>query len=153
MKFLELKIPPLLLFSLTFAIMWGLAAITDEIGMNEKIRFISGTVSLLIGGYIAISGLLSFKINKTTVNPIKPEKASALVNTGIYHHTRNPMYLGLLFCLFSWACFLDNFISLLFVVIFPLYMTEFQIKPEERKLESIFGKNYEVYKKQVRRWL
>ncbi len=153
MKFLKLKIPPLLIFAFTFAFMWGLAVITNEIGINGKIRFIFGVASLLIGGCIAIFGILSFKKAKTTIHPIKLEKASSLVNTGIYQHTRNPMYVGLLFCLFSWACFLDNIVSLLFASIFPLYMTQFQIKPEERMLESIFGKDYELYKKRVRRWL
>jgi len=153
MKFLESKIPPLLIFVFTLAFMWGLAVITNEIGINSKIRFVFGVASLLIGGCVAISGILSFKKAKTTVDPIKLEKASSLVSTGIYQHTRNPMYVGLLFSLFSWACFLDNIFSLLFVLIFPLYITQFQIKPEERMLESIFSKDYEFYKKRVRRWL
>jgi len=153
MKFLELKIPPLLLFAVFIAIMGSLAALTREMGINGSFRFVVGGASLLTGGYIAVSGVLGFKRAKTTVNPMKPEKATFLVNTGIYQYTRNPMYLGLLFCLLSWACFLDNFYSLVFVLIYPLYMTQFQIKPEERMLESIFGKEYETYKKEVRRWL
>ncbi|MBT7631795.1 MAG: hypothetical protein HN597_19165 [Desulfobacula sp.] len=63
------------------------------------------------------------------------------------------MYTGLLFVLIAWSCFLDNLFSLLFVFAYLLYMTQFQIKPEERVLESIFGKNYNNYKERVRRWL
>ena len=36
---------------------------------------------------------------------------------------------------------------------FVFYMNRFQIQPEERILESIFGKKFSAYKKRVRRWL
>jgi protein-S-isoprenylcysteine O-methyltransferase Ste14 len=32
-------------------------------------------------------------------------------------------------------------------------MTELQIKPEERALQSIFGEAFSAYRKQTRRWL
>ncbi len=153
MKFLELKIPPVLVFFLTVVFMWGVSFISNELGADKNIRFIIGAALLLIGGFIAISGVLGFRNAKTTVNPTKPNKASSLVRSGIYRYTRNPMYTGLFFVLIAWGCFLDNFYSLLFVFVFLLYMTQFQIKPEERVLESMFGKDYKLYKEQIRRWL
>ncbi|MBT3487212.1 MAG: isoprenylcysteine carboxylmethyltransferase family protein [Desulfobacula sp.] len=153
MKFLELKIPPVLFFFVTATCMWSMTLISNELGINTNIRFIIGAVSLLAGGFIAISGIVGFRKAKTTVNPTKPDKASSLVCSGIYRYTRNPMYTGLLFVLIAWSCFLDNLFSLLFVFAYLLYMTQFQIKPEERVLESIFGKNYNNYKERVRRWL
>ena len=153
MKFLELKIPPVLFFFVTATCMWSMTLISNELGINTNIRFIIGAVSLLAGGFIAISGIVGFRKAKTTVNPTKPDKASSLVCSGIYRYTRNPMYTGLLFVLIAWSCFLDNLFSLLFVFAYLLYMTQFQIKPEERVLESIFGKNYNNYKDRVRRWL
>ena len=153
MKFLELKIPPVLFFFITATFMWSMTLISNELGINTNIRFIIGAVSLLAGGFIAISGIVGFRKAKTTVNPTKPDKASSLVCSGIYRYTRNPMYTGLLFVLIAWSCFLDNLFSLLFVFAYLLYTTQFQIKPEERVLESIFGKNYNNYKERVRRWL
>ncbi len=153
MKFLELKIPPVLVFAISMALMWTAGLITDELGINGNIRFFAGIASFITGALIAVAGVLGFKKAKTTINPTKPGRASSLVCFGIYRYTRNPMYVGLLFGLFTWACYLDNFFSLLFVFIFFVYMTLFQIKPEERILESIFGKEYEDYKKQARRWL
>ncbi|MBF0469291.1 MAG: isoprenylcysteine carboxylmethyltransferase family protein [Desulfamplus sp.] len=153
MKFLELKIPPVLVFFLTIAVMWALSLISNELGADKNIRFLIGAVLILIGGLIIISGVLGFRKARTTVNPVKPYKASSLVCSGIYSYTRNPMYTGLFFVLVAWGCFLDNIFSLLFVFVFLLYMTRFQIKPEERVLESIFGKDYRLYKEQVRRWL
>jgi protein-S-isoprenylcysteine O-methyltransferase Ste14 len=153
MRFLELKIPPLLAFILIASLMWTASLISNELDADKSFRFTLGAVSLLIGGLIAISGVIEIRKAKTTVNPIKPDKASSLVCTGIYRYTRNPMYTGLLFVLIAWGCFLDNLFSLLFVFVFVLHMTQFQIKPEERALESIFGDDYNLYKKQVRRWL
>jgi protein-S-isoprenylcysteine O-methyltransferase Ste14 len=153
MKFLELKIPPVLFFFFTAILMWSITLVSNELGINTKLRFIIGVVSLLIGGFIAISGVIGFRKVKTTVNPTKPNKASSLVCSGIYRYTRNPMYTGLLFVLIAWGCFLDNLFSLLFVFVFLLYMTQFQIKPEERVLESIFSEEYNNYKERVRRWL
>ena len=153
MKFLELKIPPVLIFFFTAVLMWSMTLVSNELGIDKNIRFIIGAVSSLIGGFIAISGIIGFRKAKTTVNPTKPNKASSLVCSGIYRYTRNPMYTGLLFVLIAWGCFWDNLLSLLLVLVFPLYMTQFQIKPEERVLESLFRKDYDHYKEQVRRWL
>ena len=36
---------------------------------------------------------------------------------------------------------------------FVLYINQFQIKPEERVLSSLFGAEYETYRTRVRRWL
>jgi protein-S-isoprenylcysteine O-methyltransferase Ste14 len=153
MKFLELKIPPVLFFFFTATLMWLMTLVSNELDINTKIRFIIGAVSLLIGGFIAISGIVGFRKAKTTVNPTKLNKASSLVCSGIYRYTRNPMYTGLLFVLIAWGCFLGSLFSLLFIFVFLLYMTQFQIKPEERVLESIFGEDYNNYKERVRRWL
>ena len=153
MKFLELKIPPVLIFFLTAALMWGVTRFSSELGIDKDIRIIVGAVLLSIGGFVAISGVIGFRRAKTTVDPTQPDKASSLVCNGIYRYTRNPMYTGLLFVLIAWGCFWDNIFSLLLVCVFPLYMTRFQIKPEERILESIFGQEYRHYSERVRRWL
>ena len=37
--------------------------------------------------------------------------------------------------------------------LFALYITRFQIVPEERVLDGLFGASFAAYKKRVRRWL
>jgi len=76
-----------------------------------------------------------------------------LVTNGTFHFTRNPMYLSLLLYLLAWAVYLSNWLALLFVPVFVLYINQFQIKPEERALSSLFGLEYAAYKGRVRRWL
>jgi protein-S-isoprenylcysteine O-methyltransferase Ste14 len=107
----------------------------------------------LAGGCISLAGVVSFRRAKTTVNPLKPEKASSLVTGGIYKVTRNPMYLGLVLVLLAWAVFLSSAWALAGPVAFVLYMNRFQIEPEERVMGTMFGDNYSEYKARVRRWL
>ncbi|MEO8280563.1 MAG: isoprenylcysteine carboxylmethyltransferase family protein, partial [Ideonella sp.] len=121
--------------------------------ISSTIRLAISVAILVAGIGISVAGLLAFRRAKTTVNPTKPERASALVTTGIYRVTRNPMYLGLALVLIAWAVFLSSAWALLGVVGFALYMGRFQIAPEERALSRLFGSEFESYKASVRRWL
>jgi protein-S-isoprenylcysteine O-methyltransferase Ste14 len=47
---------------------------------------------------------LSFQRAGTTVNPLRPSASSALVTSGIYRYTRNPMYLGQALVLLAQCC-------------------------------------------------
>ncbi|MGB3070556.1 MAG: methyltransferase [Ottowia sp.] len=47
--------------------------------------------------------MVAFRRAKTTVNPVKANMASSLVIGGVYRYTRNPMYVGLLLTLSTWA--------------------------------------------------
>jgi protein-S-isoprenylcysteine O-methyltransferase Ste14 len=76
-----------------------------------------------------------------------------LVSTGVYSFTRNPMYLGMALVLLAWAAYLSSAWSLLGPLLFALYITRFQIVPEERVLDRLFGTSFAAYKKCVRRWL
>ena len=96
---------------------------------------------------------ITFRRSDTTVDPRTPEKASTLVTSGLYSISRNPMYLGLLIMMIAWGVYLTNVFSIAFVVGYVLYLTKFQIKPEEAALENLFGEDYTAYKGRVRRWL
>lgn len=63
------------------------------------------------------------------------------------------MYLGLALGLVAWVMYLENAGALLLIPAFVAYMTEFQIKPEERALLRKFGFEYADYMATVRRWL
>lgn len=63
------------------------------------------------------------------------------------------MYLGLALVLVAWVMYLPNAAALLLIPAFVAYMTEFQIKPEERVLLTKFGSEYADYMATVRRWL
>jgi protein-S-isoprenylcysteine O-methyltransferase Ste14 len=153
MRALELKVPPAAAFLACAAAMWLLARACP--GCEFPMRY-AGFLSLAIAGSglaVAVAGLAEFRRLSTTVNPLKPGEASSIVTGGIYRYTRNPMYVGLACCVLAWGLYLRNFAALLCVIIFIAYMTQFQIRPEERALQEKFGDEYTGYKSRVRRWL
>jgi protein-S-isoprenylcysteine O-methyltransferase Ste14 len=102
---------------------------------------------------VALSAVWLFRRFRTTVHPEKPENTTALVMTGIYRLTRNPMYVGVTLALLGWAVWLRVPVALLGPVAFVLYVNRFQIVPEERVLASKFGEAYAAYCRRVRRWV
>lgn len=153
MKALELKVPPVVIFLLCAAAMWTTRyALTTANFTLRHAPFIAAAL-LLAGIVIAVSGVLCFRAEGTTVHPGKPGEATSLVQGGVYRYTRNPMYLGLTLCLGAWGMYLQNAVAWLWLVVFALYMTRFQIKPEESILLAKFGEKYSAYSSAVRRWL
>jgi len=150
---LELKIPPGLLVIITGALMWLGSAATSATALVIPGRSLGAAILILTGVIISGLGVASFRRAKTTVNPMKPESASVLVDRGIYRLTRNPMYLGFLVVLLGWAIFLSNLVAFLLLPAFVYYMNSFQIEPEEKALVALFGQSFVAYKTRVRRWL
>ena len=108
---------------------------------------------LSLGIMTLIVAFLSFKKQKTTVNPLQPEKASSLVVSGVFKYSRNPMYLGLSLILLS-AAIQFNFVGgILIVFMFIAFITKFQIIPEEIAMERLFGEEFIRYKEKTRKWI
>jgi len=152
MSVLELKVPPPVVALVLALLMWLTPPVTGLALMPYAARVLCSVVLVCVGQGIAIAGMIAFRRAKTTVNPVKAGLASSLVVRGVYRYTRNPMYLGLLLTLLAWAVFLANPLAVLWLVVYVLYITRFQIIPEERVLASLFGAEYEAYKARVRRW-
>ncbi|QZH75791.1 MAG: isoprenylcysteine carboxylmethyltransferase family protein [Erythrobacter sp.] len=111
-------------------------------------------IALGVAGLAAMAaGVLAFRRKATTVDPLHPEKATSVVTGGIFRFTRNPMYLGMALILLSVALVLSNALALLGPLLFAAWITRFQIRPEERALEHLFGAEFRNYRARVRRWL
>ena len=106
-----------------------------------------------LSAVIALLAFASFCIARTTINPLDPSRASALVTGGIFRITRNPMYLSLLLLLVAYAVRLGSWVEWIGPVLFVAYVTRFQIVPEERILAVKFGEQFLVYKSRTRRWI
>lgn len=153
MQALENRIPPPLVATLFALFMWGLSSVVPGIEVSDSLRIAITLAVLAFGAFFCLAGVLSFRRARTTVNPLKPETASALVSSGIYRVSRNPMYLGFALFLVAWAVFLASPWALVGVLGFILYMNRLQIAAEERALEALFGAEFDHYKSRVRRWL
>ncbi|WP_338477931.1 isoprenylcysteine carboxylmethyltransferase family protein [Pseudomonas trivialis] len=148
------RIPPPLVATLFGLLMWCAARyLPGAMQLTIEWRTSLALVVLLAGLAICLAGVLSFRRVRTTVNPLKPETASALVSSGVCRYTRNPMYLGFATVLIAWSILLAWPPALLGVLGFVMYMNIFQIGPEERALTSLFGREFTRYCSQVRRWL
>ena len=102
---------------------------------------------------VLILAVRLFKKQNTTVNPIKIENASSLVTSGIFKYSRNPMYLGMLMILLGLAFMFNLIGGILFTLLFAIYITKYQIRPEEEVMERLFGEDFLKYKNSVRVWL
>ncbi|WP_425237453.1 methyltransferase family protein [Ulvibacterium sp.] len=149
---MKLKVPPVLVF-LSFGLLMYLVTkfLTfgsfDFFGREYLISFLLGMAII-----ITVLAIFQFYRARTTVDPSNPEKASALVVTGLYKYSRNPMYLAMLLLLLALGLLLGNAFNTLVAAGFVAYMNRFQIIPEEQALLKIFGKAYSRYCIDVRRW-
>jgi protein-S-isoprenylcysteine O-methyltransferase Ste14 len=153
MTCLELKIPPVAIVIIFGLAMWLSADYSLSFALPAPWRSAICSALFVASGFFGISGVIAFRKARTTVNPTRPETASAMVVSGIYRHTRNPMYLALLLMLIGWATYLSQVLAFLFLPMFVAYMNRFQILPEERALSAKFGQEYSDYLRSVRRWL
>ena len=153
MRTLELKVPPPVAALLVGVAMWAAARLLPAVQLTGQWRFAIAGVCAAFGVIVALLGVWAFRQAKTTVNPVTPEKASSVVTSGIFGYTRNPMYVGLTAELVGWAVWLSVPWVFLGPVALMLYLTRFQIVPEEHVMSSKFGRNYDDYRKRVRRWL
>ncbi|MCP3699449.1 MAG: isoprenylcysteine carboxylmethyltransferase family protein [Aliivibrio sp.] len=151
---LELRIPPPLIMLLFMVTVFGFDKIMPFNLFYLPWLTYALVISLIVlGGFVSLWGVKEFRDAKTTVNPLKPESSSSLVNSGIYQYTRNPMYLGLLLILLSVVVYTQHPLGLLSALGFVAYMNRFQIEPEEKMLVKLFGDEFVDYRNQVKRWL
>lgn len=155
MQALELKIPPPALGLTLALLMWATARLLLDLPAEPFVssRWPWTLTLVLIGIGFDLSGLLAFQRARTTVNPLAPERSSALVMSGVYRLTRNPMYVGMAIFLIAFAIHLGSLWTLLGPLAFVAYITRFQIIPEERALRERFGDDFVAYCSRVRRWL
>ena len=121
--------------------------------INNIIFYILSLFFIILGPFILISAVRSFKAEQTTINPININNASSLVISGVFNYSRNPMYLGMVFILLALSFRFNLVGGILFTSIFIMYITKFQIIPEEAAMKSIFGEDFNKYKNKTRRWI
>jgi protein-S-isoprenylcysteine O-methyltransferase Ste14 len=100
---------------------------------------------------LMVAGIGNFRRSRTSIVPIRP--ATALVISGPYRFTRNPMYLGLAMLTVAVGLFMHNWWPIVLLTPVLLLIRVFVIAPEERYLERRFGADYVGYTRRVRRWV
>jgi protein-S-isoprenylcysteine O-methyltransferase Ste14 len=142
------RIPPPILTLVVALAMWPTGAGDGPLG-----RMAAALAAFVFAGAFGLPALRAFRKAATTIDPVRVDRASALVTGGIYRVTRNPMYVSLTLLLAAWAFWLGGWWVWAGPVALVLWLDRFQIPPEERAMEARFGGEYLRYKARVRRWL
>ena len=112
---------------------------------------VAGVILVFVGILVMLSALIRFRRAGTSPVPVRP--VTALVFTGPYRFTRNPMYLGWMVVYLGGIVLLRSWWAVVFLPLVWWVMNAYVIAREERYLDATFGEPYRSYRTQVRRWL
>jgi protein-S-isoprenylcysteine O-methyltransferase Ste14 len=85
--------------------------------------------------------------------PAPIDAPKQLVSRGLYRHTRNPMYVGVLTVILGWALMFRAPALILYAMVIGGCFQVFIVFYEEPHLRRAFGGSYDEYCARVGRWL
>jgi len=121
------------------------------IPVSESTRRVFVSLLLMMGVVTIVLSFREFAKAKTTLSP--NSAAKALIRTGPFRYSRNPLYVAVAFLIASIGFWADNLWILAMLVPLILVMSVAVIAREEHYLERKFGEEYLDFKRSVRRWL
>jgi len=111
----------------------------------------AGIVLMALAIALILWAALLFRRAGTNIRPFLP--ATALVTSGPYRFTRNPMYLGMAGTLLGAAVLMGSITPFVVIPAFMALISDRFILGEEAQLQAAFARDYVEYKARVRRWL
>jgi protein-S-isoprenylcysteine O-methyltransferase Ste14 len=149
---LELRLPPPLLTLITAIVMW--VGARDNAPYPRPHWLTPMVYGVGIAAVIIFAAaIIALRRANTTVSPIRPDASRALVQTGVFSVTRNPIYLASILLLLAYALHLWQPQSFVAIPVFAAWIHRFQIIPEERALRAKFGDVFDQYAASTRRWI
>jgi len=137
------------LLPIIFAVVWvsDSKILKLSIFLNEIIPFF--VRAALFAVFLGIAIILMGLSHRALFNNGPPD---TLITDGIFAHTRNPMYLGIL-CIY--IAFIALSISLISVALFivVVYAYTKMVNYEENVLEKLFNEDYKEYRGRVPKWI
>lgn len=112
--------------------------------------FWPGVLCLALAAGLTVAALLEFARARTTVIPHK--MPSALIRSGVFRWSRNPIYLADLLILIGFALIWGKWLGLALLPVLFLVLDRRFIRAEEARLSAEFGEAFEAYKATTRRW-
>jgi protein-S-isoprenylcysteine O-methyltransferase Ste14 len=143
-------IPPPLYYGLGFAAGMLLDA-RSPAHFGGTATLVAGIVVGVVGLALGVAGVAAVVGHHTTIVPHHP--VSALLTTGVYRISRNPMYTGLGLVYLGGTLLAGSWWPLLFLPIVLGGVRRLVIAPEEAYLSEAFGVAYATYRTRTRRWL
>ena len=144
------RIPPPLVFIAMFLLGWLVQSRFPLPFLPNPLALIFGIA--LVAGYVALIAMAIPTMIRRGGTLNTNGQSSALVTSGIYRLSRNPMYLSLVLLYLGVVCLTGMTWALILLPLAIIY-TQITILREERYLERAFGAGYADYKARARRWL
>jgi protein-S-isoprenylcysteine O-methyltransferase Ste14 len=113
--------------------------------------FRSGLALVALAVGLLIWGRQTLVTGGTNVDPSLP--STAVVTSGPYRFSRNPLYMGLAVVYLGLTLALDTWWGIILLALVLIVMHRGVIQREERYLERKFGEGYRQYRAAVRRYL
>ncbi len=113
-------------------------------------RVLAGVLIGSAGVALAGWAIRHFRAAGTNVPTNRP--VHALVTSGPYRYTRNPIYVGLTLLYCGIAVAFGSVMAFVFLAVVLATMEIGVVRREERYLEKLFGNEYLAYRRNVRRW-
>lgn len=145
----RIDVPPLWL-ALFAALAWAQPRLLPFLGFGAWGNAAGWTV-IGLGLALMVLSIPEFRRHRTTVVPHR--EPSALVTTGVYRLSRNPIYLADALILAGLCLIWDAVLGLLLVPAFAQLIDLRFIRPEEDRLRAAFGPAFEAWAARTRRWL
>lgn len=121
------------------------------LGLSTNLRILLAAAAVGGGAALLIAALGGFRRANTPPEPWR--EVSALVVSGVYRFTRNPMYLGMAAVHLGLALGLGSIGGLIGLAFAVVAIQTQVIMREEAYMATRFGADYDRYRQQVRRWL
>jgi len=143
-------LPPVM-YALAFAVGLVLHWLAPRPIVSSNARYWVGGVIVAVGAALALWARALMKRAGTNVNPALP--TTALVTTGPFRLSRNPLYVALTLVYVGLALLVNTVWVLVLIVPVLLVLHYGVVRREERYLEAKFGAAYDVYRSHVRRYV
>ncbi|HEV2446437.1 MAG TPA: isoprenylcysteine carboxylmethyltransferase family protein [Candidatus Sulfopaludibacter sp.] len=143
-------LPAPLVFAGLFAVGLGLNGVLPHAEFTGTVRAIGWGMAIVGFGGVGLPGIIALRRAGTSPNPNRP--TTALVVTGPYRFTRNPLYLSMAL-IYAGIALAASFLGALVLLPVAMAIVDRNAVLEEAYLERRFGDAYRAYKARVRRWV
>jgi protein-S-isoprenylcysteine O-methyltransferase Ste14 len=144
-------IPPPLYFLAAFGVGWLLHLATDDHIGGRPATIWLGVALLVAGVGLDVWATITFRRARTTFIPWG--QVSAIVTSGPFRFSRNPMYVGMTLSCIGGALLIDSWWPILMAGFALALVRIVVVAPEEEYLSREFSTEYGAYRARVRRWL
>lgn len=108
---------------------------------------------ILLGGGVVLLALAVHEMRRRKTTIIPHRDADALVQSGIFSRSRNPIYLGDVMMLAGLILYFDAVLSLPLIPILLWILEKRFVIPEENRMRRKFRADFARYCEKVRRWI